>query len=222
MQDQKVLISEAADALGFFSFEPRALLTACRQLLTRRPEIGGLWWLTSVAALSEDPRAACWSVLDELGADCTVDHLVEGLANGFDTDPVVSVDSSASTLRRDLAAYVEVVSHYPHDVEEADVVVLAASAFTSGSGPTQALLSAETWQLMELATEHAKQVWLVLPLGPAMPKPYWEEIVRRSDGHRVLDCQQVNRIYGTRGTMAKTNLELPAMPVAPELLVCLD
>lgn len=220
--DQRVLVTEAADALGFFAADPRGLVTACRQLLSRRPAIGGLWWLASTVVLSDDPRAACWSVLDLIEEHDASGMILDGLRSGFDTDVRVTVEESAASLRRELAHHVEVVSSYPHDVADADVVVVGASSYRATGASPEVLISNETSELLKSCDRSEQSVWMALPAGPPMPDQYWREITNRCPDLHVCEFSDFDRVYGQVGLMSKQLLELPAMPVAPELLVSLD
>lgn len=69
--DSSLLVAESAQALSMFAHEPQALLVACKQLLTRQPTVGGLWWVCSRMLMAADPRSEARAVVADLRSDMT-------------------------------------------------------------------------------------------------------------------------------------------------------
>lgn len=65
------LVSEAAAALAGLAGDSAALVTACRRLVERHPQVGPMWWLASRVLACPEPVAECWRVVDELDRDAT-------------------------------------------------------------------------------------------------------------------------------------------------------
>lgn len=92
--DSSLLVEEAAQALSMFGRDPQALLVACKQLLTRQPTVGGLWWLCSRMLLASDARAEARAVVADLRSDPTArtlavavtGHPASGGASAADDD----------------------------------------------------------------------------------------------------------------------------------------
>ncbi|MDA3041128.1 MAG: hypothetical protein O3C27_16685, partial [Actinomycetota bacterium] len=129
--DASLLVQEAASALGVFGRDPAGLVTACRRLLTRQPEVGPLWWMSARMVTSGDARAEARLLVSELNADPTARTLSHELPDSARVlisgwpDLVVS----ALPRRGDVSVLVLDVEGQGHSVvrrlERADMVVEA-------------------------------------------------------------------------------------------------
>ncbi len=73
--DSSMLVEEAAQALAMFARDPQALLVACKQLLSRQPVVGGLWWLCSRMLIAPDALTEARAVVSDVRSDATADTL---------------------------------------------------------------------------------------------------------------------------------------------------
>jgi hypothetical protein len=73
------LVREAAIALASFAHDPVELLTACRQLIERRPTSGPLLWVTARMLTGTDPGTEAWEAVEALERDTTVRELAHVL-----------------------------------------------------------------------------------------------------------------------------------------------
>ena len=55
-----LLVPEAAAALARLDGDPAALVTACRRLVDRHPDVGPVWWLASRVLCAADPVDEAW------------------------------------------------------------------------------------------------------------------------------------------------------------------
>ena len=60
------LVREAAAALAAFAYDPMELLTACKQLIERRPACGPLVWVAARMLTGSDPSTEAWDAVDAL------------------------------------------------------------------------------------------------------------------------------------------------------------
>lgn len=111
--DSSLLVEEAAQALAMFARYPQALLVACKQLLSRQPMVGGLWWLCSRMLTATDPLAEARAVVTDSRTDQTASTLLKALRDheGEEADgewPRVLVagwpDSAVNALAESLAS----------------------------------------------------------------------------------------------------------------------
>ncbi|MGH9065111.1 MAG: hypothetical protein ACRD0L_14285 [Acidimicrobiales bacterium] len=101
------LVREAAGALAGFADEPAALVTACRRLVDRHPQVGPMWWLASRMLSASDPTAEAWRSADELDGDPTAGCLAAELPESAAVVVLGWPELVGSALRRrgDLAVF---------------------------------------------------------------------------------------------------------------------
>ncbi|MEZ5243747.1 MAG: hypothetical protein R2707_01520 [Acidimicrobiales bacterium] len=73
------LVREAAIALASFAHDPVELLTACRQLIERRPTSGPLLWVAARMVTGTDPGTEAWEAVEALERDTTARELTHAL-----------------------------------------------------------------------------------------------------------------------------------------------
>ncbi len=222
--DPQILAEEAADALGYFAFEPRALITACRQLLSRQPAVGPLWWLSSRLVLAENPARESKQVLSELRPDPVFDVVTGALEHNL----AALVGDHGLRQRLGLASSGEP----PLSLNQADIVLVPALAAGPGSedstdstGWSEVVISSETRSLLDQANVADKPVWLVLQAGVCLPLLYWREVLARCSGRTEVDVVKLSnfdRLFDWRGSATPLTLQPHDRAVAPELLVRLD
>ena len=198
------MVEEAADALGFFANEQRALITACRQLLSRQPGVGPLWWLCNRLVLSKDPRAEASLVLEECWNFSPSGHL-ESI--GMDPGAVIVVHTDAAGV----------------DAGELDTGRKGGGRGASRS----ALVSVDTIQQIDEAHSTGLAVWIVMGPGVWLPTMVWEEVKERCGADQrndwtIVDLDRMTGIHTPDGKIAPDQLGPSTMPVAPELLVRLN
>ncbi len=198
------LVREAAKALLMVAHDPMALLTACRQLLARRPDCGPLMWLASKMVIASDARQAAFQALRELSQDRTgavLDRVPAGAS-------VLSVgyNEAISDLFRDRPDLAKVPRAEPagHAVAVTDVVLVSSDCV----GPLEALVDQEAIAVAEAARNLGVEVWLVTGVGRIVPARVWRGVRARVSGddgsarHRttILDVSRlVTRIATPRG-----------------------
>jgi hypothetical protein len=74
-EDDRGLVSEAADCLAGFADDPAGLVVACRRLVSHHPVSGALWWLCARVLTAPDPADAAWEAWQLVNEDGTADRL---------------------------------------------------------------------------------------------------------------------------------------------------
>ncbi len=197
--DSGLLVEEAADALGFFANEQRALITACRQLLSRQPGVGPLWWLCNRLVLASNPRVEARLVLEDCWQFSAMQHRETA----------------------ELNTEIGVVIHT--DAAGTDEPVMAGGPDVS----RQSLVSSDTIRQIDEAETAGLTVWLVMGPGVWLPTLVWKEVKARCHADPrndlvVLDLDRVDGVLRPDGKVTPDQLAPSAMPVAPELLVRLN
>src|SRR5688572_30529517 len=77
-----IVTVEAAGALATFADEPAGLVTACRRLISRRPECGPLWWLAARVLCALDPELEAALAAAEIEDDPTGEVLAGVVPGG--------------------------------------------------------------------------------------------------------------------------------------------
>lgn len=244
--DASLLVEEAASALGVFGRDPAGMVTACRRLLTRQPEIGALWWMAAQMVTSTDPWETSRDVIAALRSDPTGRHLAHELPDnprvlisgwpdiavaalprrGDASVLVLDVEGQGTSVvrrldRADLVSEHVDPAHVAGAVEESSLVILEAAAVGDGA----ALVDVGSVPAAAVARAVGVPVWLVVGVGRRLPEPYWEAIVERVADpdlpaflapHEVLSLGLVDRIVSPEGV--GTELPRAECPVAQELL----
>lgn len=200
------MVSEAAAALAGLAEDPAALVTACRRLVGRHPQVGPIWWLASRVLAAPDPVAECWRVVAELEQDPTSGLLSAELGEsaavvligwpelagsavlrrGDLAVMVVDSDGDAEGLVRRLRSgggdVVEVSqAGLAQAVASADVVLVEALALGGTVGAVGVVAAAGSWAAAAVARSAGVEVWLVAGAGRVLPVRTWEAIARLSD-----------------------------------------
>ncbi len=246
--DASLLVQEAASALGVFGRDPAGLVTACRRLLTRQPEVGPLWWMSARMVTSGDARAEARLLVSELNADPTSrtlsheipdsarvlisgwpDLIVGALPRRGDVSVLVlDVEGQGHSVVRRLEradVVVEAVdpAHVVGAVEESSLILLEAAAL----GPAAALVDVGSVAAAAVAKVANVPVWLVAGAGRQLPEVYWQAIVERTANtdlpaflapHEVLSLGLVDRVVSPAGVQLVAELRPPDCPIAQELL----
>jgi len=232
------LTSAAAGALAELGGDHAALVTGCRQMLDRHPEVGALWSLASRLLCAADVRAEAWAVRDELAEDPTPDLLADQLPADATVavvgwpelvEPalrrradltVMAVDAlgEAGMLAARLASAGTCCLEVPESglaaaVAASDLVVLEGLA----AGPDGAMCLSGSHAAAAVARHAGRGVWLVLGVGRDLPARLWEalcaRLARRGDAWNV-DVELVP--LGLVDTVV-TPAEQADVPVAAEL-----
>jgi len=90
----KILVAESVPAFSAFADDPRAMLVALRQLITRQPDSPGLLGLAAHMVQSLDPVDAGWVFANELEFDPTSEIAASlAIAESGGTDVIDSIAS---------------------------------------------------------------------------------------------------------------------------------
>jgi hypothetical protein len=247
-----LLVREAAGALASFSSDPAALVTACRRLVDRQPQVASIWWLASTVLGASEPAYAAWAAADSFESDPTPQQLIEFFPEGA-TVLVLgwpSLVGPAIAKRGDLDLLVLDANGEGHSlvrrlerlgtdailVDErgvgaaaaaCDVVVLEANGL-GGSGMTAIVGS-----LAAAATARAigKQVVAAVGVGRVLPERIWQTYLARLDElSDPWDCDidvvpsgLIDLVIGPNGPQSFIDAAKRAdCPIAPELLKTLQ
>lgn len=241
--DGPELVAEAADCLAAFDGDPAGLVVACRRLLAHHPTIAPLWWLCSHVLAASDASDGAWDAWAERRDDRTGEQLARALpfphdepvavlgwpqaiADGLGERPdldLVAVrprggGSSLSRRLRGTGLPVRVVG-------ESEVLALdpthALVEVTAAGGGT-VLVGAGTAAVVGALREHGAKVWLVAPIGHALPERILTAL-RTAAGEQLTDEELVtdpaDMVVGPHGIEPVAGLARRAdCPTAPELL----
>lgn len=246
--DARLLVQEAASALGVFRHDPPGLVTAARRLLTRQPAVGPLWWMCSRLTTSPDPWAEAKAVVEELRSDRTAGELAHRLPDaarvviggwpdivvtalpkrGDVSVLVMDVEGQGSPVvrrleRSDIEAEEVDAARIGGAVEAADLIIIEAAAV----GPSAALTEVGSLAMAATARAVGKPTWLVAGVGRQVPEPYWQAIVERTVGrdtvrwasaYEVVSFGLVDRVVTGDGVHLPGELAPTDTPLATELL----
>jgi hypothetical protein len=243
-----LLVREAAGALASFSSDPAALVTACRRLVDRQPQVASIWWLASRVLGAPEPAHEAWLAADEFENDTTSERLIEF----FPEDATVlvlglpSLVGPAIAKRGDLDLLVLDANGEGHPlvrrlerfgteatlVDERGVGAAAAAADfvvleANGLGTTG--ITAVVGSLAAAATAKAigKQVIAAVGVGRVLPKRIWEAYLARLDDLSdpwdsdidVVPAALIDLVIGPNGQQSFVDATKRAdCPIAPELL----
>ncbi len=247
-----MLVREAAGALGSFSTDPAALVTACRRLVDRQPHAAPIWWLAARVLASPDAADEAWIASDELDDDQTARVLRDEVPEDLAVLVLGWPEQVASGLmkRGDLTMYVadmngegtglvrrlERNGHEPTLVDERGVGSIAAEVDVViiealGLGGTSLTATAGSLAAAAVAHHVGKQVWAVAGVGRVLPGRLWEAYLRRLDdegdpwdtGIEQVPHSLIHRVIGPTGAISpEAAAQRANCPIPPELLKSLD
>ena len=198
-----LLAQEAAGALAGFAAEPAALVTGCRRLVDRHPEVGPLWWLAARVLGAADPLGEIQRSAALLDADDTAAVLAAELPGQHSAVVVGWPEQAAQALRRRGDVEVLVVDYDGEgqalagrlaaagvdawDVPEAGVaaaVVVAGLVLVEAlsAGPSGLLACPGSHAAAAVARHAGIPVWAVVGTGRVLPARLWEAQLQRIDG----------------------------------------
>lgn len=240
------LVREAAAALAAFAHDPMELLTACRQLLERRPACGPLVWVSARMLTGPDPSIEAWDAVEALERDCTPAELAHALPADSTVLVVGSPEITSAALleRADVETLVadtigegsgllyalDAADHLSVDVPaggvgaaaaEADLVLLEAEVL----GDDGALARAGSRAAAAVAHHAGVPVWLVAGVGRSLPARMWQGVCARALHDEPWDADLelvpldlIDRIVGPAGPLSVAEARGSVdCPVAPEL-----
>ncbi len=198
-EDAETLVEEAADCLAGFADDPMGVVIACRRLLAYHPTVTPLWWLCAELLAAPDPAEGAWAAWREWRSDTTPARLAgalpfpherpvavvgwpdvvrDGLAERVDLELLaVRNRFDDSLLSRRLRVSVQTV----RVVDETELGVLEPSHLLVApvaTGGGTILVAPGTESLVATAREGGAAVWLVVPLGLALPGRLLEAMER--------------------------------------------
>ncbi|MEQ8840735.1 MAG: hypothetical protein RIB98_07115 [Acidimicrobiales bacterium] len=240
------LVREAALALASFAHDPVELLTACRQLIERRPTSGPLLWLAARMVTGADPGTEAWDAVEALERDTTMRELAHALPADASVLVIGAAEicGEAVLARPDVEVLVadtvgegyglvrtlEARDHQVIDVPAAglgaaaaavDVVLLEADVMHDAAA------LARSGSLAAAAVGHycGIPVWLVAGVGRVVPARMFDWVADRSadvdpwdDTVEALPLTLVDSVIGPSGPQPVA--EIPYRidcPIAPEL-----
>ena len=224
-----LLVPEAAEALARLDGDAAALVTACRRLVDRHPDVGPMWWLASRVLCAADPVAEAWRAAAELESDASgvavaaavpddatvvvvgwPDVVADGLRRRGDvTTLVVSGGGESGGLVRRLVGAGAEAEDVPDAglggaVASAGLVLLEASA----AGPERFAGVAGSLAAAAVGRTAGVPVWLVAGVGRALPAALWTALEARLErssappwhrGTEVVPLALVDRVIGPAG-----------------------
>jgi hypothetical protein len=240
------LVREAAIALASFAHDPVELVTACRQLIERRPSCGPLLWVAARMVTGTDPSTEAWEAVDTLERDATAREL--GHALPADSSVLVigaSEICGEALLRRPdvevlvadtigegygLIRQLEARDHIAVDVppagigaaaRECDLVLLEAEVMHENA----ALARTGSLPAAAVARHGEIPVWLVAGVGRVVPTRMFDWVLDRSVDVDPWDAELelvpvglVDSIVGPSGPQPVGEIRFRVdCPIAPEL-----
>jgi len=242
----ELLVREAAGALAAFAAEPTELLTACRQLVRRRPRCGPLIWLAARMITGPDPVAEARGAVDSIERDCTPQELAAMIPESARVLVVGSPDliSRAVVSRPDVEVMVvdaagdgfsllrSLDTRDQRCIDVPDWGVAAAVtdcdlvlAEADSAGIDGAVVRSGSRAAAAVANSAGIDVWLVAGVGRFMPRAMWGQMMSHPMEHDpwLLDTERMP-IDGADAVCTKSGLVSVAeavsatdCPVAPEL-----
>lgn len=243
---QRVLLREAAEALGSFAGDPAGMVLACRRLVALQRGWAALVWLAARTLTAPDAADQLGVLRAELEGDATPVHLSEQIPEGarvalLDDVEVVpaalasrgdvtllvvrSGERAVGLRRRAGSAAVEPVpAHGSGDaVATADLVVIEAR----GIGPGEVLAPSGSRAFATAACTAGVPVVVVGGVGTVLPAAMWEPFVKlaveeapqsRRVPPELLPWSLVDVFVGPDGAGAPESPGVrTSCPIAPEL-----
>jgi hypothetical protein len=246
-EDAETLLEEAADCLAGFGDDPMGVVIACRRLLAYHPTVTPLWWLCAKLLAAADPADGAWSAWREWRRDPTPARLAGALP--FPHDRPVAVLGWPDVARDGLAERVDLellAVRNRHDdaqlsrrlrasvqtvrvIDETELGVLEPSHLLVtpvATGGGRILVAHGTERLVTAARDAGAAVWLVVPLGLALPARMLEAMERAARAELDEDLPYVawagprfDAVIGPEGSADQGVLNYRAdCAPAPELL----
>ena len=224
-----LLAREAAGALAGFSYDPAALVTGCRRLVDRHPEVGPLWWLAARVLGAGDPPAEIQRSASALDADPTAavlgaelpgplsavvvgwpEQTAQALRRRGDVEAlIVDCDGEGQALVRRLSSAGVDAWDVPESGVGAAVVVCGLVVVEAlSAGPDGLLAASGSHAAAAVARSRGIPVWAVAGVGRVLPARLWEAQLSRLDalGHEpwerpyeVVPADLVDRVVGPDG-----------------------
>ena len=224
-----LLAREAAGALAGFAADPAAVVTGCRRLVDRHPEVGPLWWLAARVLAAGDPSAEIQRSAAALDADPTAARLAEELPGPVSAVVVGWPEQTAVALRRrgdvealvvdcdeEGQALVRRLASAGVDAWDVPESGAGAAAVVSGlvlvealsAGPDGLLAASGSHAAAAVARTRGIPVWAVAGVGRVLPARLWEAQLTRLDslGHEpwerpfeVVPAGLIDRVVGPTG-----------------------
>ena len=247
-----VLVREAAGALAGFTYDPAALVTACRRLVDRQPHAAPVWWLAARVLAEPDSAREAWAAADRIDDDPTPTVLRDlipedarvlalgwpelvapALARRGDLDVfVVDALGDGSGLVRGL----ERAGTEATLVEERGAAAIAADVDivlidVVGLGPTGAVAVAGSRAAATVGHHAGRTVWAVAGVGRVLPGQLWDVYLQRlGDDNDPWDADiefipidVFDAVVGPTGLLTAADAVAAAdCQVVPELLKGLD
>jgi len=241
-----LLVREAATALAGFATDPTELLTACRQLVRRRPTSGPLVWLAARMITGPDPIAEARSAARSVDNDSTPGELAAALPASACVLVIGSPDliSRAIIDRPDvrvmvvdaagdgysLLSAVESRGQRCEDVPDWGVAAAAAESDlvlveVEAAGADGAIARSGSRAAATVAMSADVPVWLVSGVGRILPHSMWDSMINSptQDDPWMLQTERMS-LDGIHMACTKSGL-VPVSeavvasdcPVAPEL-----
>ena len=222
--DDATVALEATAALVAFAGDPTAMVPACRQLLSRQPGCGPLWWACARLLTSTDVWASAQETIALLEQDRTESALAAAMSG-----PHGAVGSPG---RQDRAAEVAPTVSWASALGRGTVLLRRSVAPGGSAGSSEAAAD------QPRGTAAAR--WLVAPVGTRLAGPLWDSLRsalsgpgRRGapgPGHddplaprsrtstpEFVELASFTHVVCHDGLVAVGELAAPDCPVAPEL-----
>jgi len=197
-----LLAGEAAGALAGFSSDPVALVTACRRLVDRHPEVGPVWWLCARLLAGADPAVEAHRAAAELDGDDTAAVLAAELPGQAAVTVVGWPEQAAQALRRrgdvevfavdfdgEGAALARRLGSAGTDAWDVPPSGLAAATVNSSlvlleavsAGPDGILAAPGSRAAAAVARHAGVAVWVASGVGRCLPARLWQAQLERLD-----------------------------------------
>jgi len=242
----ELLVREAAGALAGFASDPIELLTACRQLVRRRPRCGPLIWLAARMITGPDPVAEASDAANSIENDRTPSELAAALP---DSSRVVVIGSPslierAVLDRPDLHVMIVAAAGDGYSllnavdstgrrhsdvpdwgmaaaVADSDLVLIEAEA----TGADGTIARSGSRAATAVAASAGVPVWLVSGVGRLMPNSMWNSMINLpmpSDPWLLhteqMPLEGIERVCTRSGLVSVPDaLAASDCPIAPEL-----
>lgn len=198
-----LLVREAAGALAGFGDDPPGLVTACRRLVDRHPDVGPMWWLAAKVLGGGDPVSAARAAAEELEDDTTGAVLARALpvegtvavlgwpeiaggALGRAAGELALLLIDAGGRWTGVADRLEARGVDAVDVPEAGLGPAVAEASlllieASALGPTGFAAEPGARAAAAVARHAEVPTWVVAGAGRVLPARLWDALVDRLD-----------------------------------------